>query len=81
MAKKYKLRMWCQVCGKNTIHETRTIEEKETSVCLKCSKSFSEFSENHPENNQTDDFKYTTSSSVQPDRAFEVMRWRMPPHC
>jgi hypothetical protein len=36
MSRKIGLKMYCEKCQKNTVHETRVTEEGETHVCLKC---------------------------------------------
>jgi hypothetical protein len=79
MARKNRIKMWCQECGKNTVHEARMVEDKETFVCLKCAAPPEQFSEEHPKQNLTDEFKYPLSGTVQPKRVSETVIDRMRP--
>ena len=79
MAKKNRVKMWCQKCWKNTIHETRIVDEKETHICLKCEVPPVEFTEEHAGQHLQDEFKYPLSGTVQPKRISETARDRMPP--
>jgi hypothetical protein len=36
MAKKIRTKMYCEKCKKNTVHETRSVDDEEVQVCLKC---------------------------------------------
>ena len=36
MVKKSKIKMHCQICEKNTVHEIRIIDGQETCICLQC---------------------------------------------
>ena len=74
MAKKEK--MWCEKCQKKTIHEPRTVEDKEIFVCTRC--------DNPPvEKNRMLDPTYIDPRerySLRPDRALEEdrIRWGRP---
>lgn len=39
MAKSSRVRMHCQICSKNTVHEVRIIGDKETCICLQCERT------------------------------------------
>lgn len=36
MAKKNKVKMYCQICKKNTEHEDRSADGQECCICLRC---------------------------------------------
>jgi hypothetical protein len=67
-----KLKLWCEKCKKDTLHETHIINDKEACLCMVC--------EAPPKKNRMLDPNYIDERdlySLRADRASEEDRWRI----
>ncbi len=71
MAKKQRVKTYCQICNKTTVHEIRTIDGQESCVCLPC-----EGTQRAAENAALRDENRYQAHKYETERAIEAERTR-----